>query len=339
MLCVAVGALVLGSAFVVVRTTLAGPPSRPLVSPPNRLMRTQLPIATPTAVPGISPATAACQWAGGQRCAPLAHYTTPTRFPLAAPDPAGAHLLTRAQILSMPGFADDTVTASLMTYRQPHAAFPELAAEGPLVVNPDRLVWVVTAYFPHPLTVPFCRYAICPAGVMSRRLATIAASSQVLDAATGDASDQCTGCAVLPPPRATTPIVHHLLPPSNNHVSGQVTVPRTALATLSPSVMRWLRREGISYVVPRVPARFASVTKRRAARAAAAQTPVGRHPTIRALALISPVTAIHPLTAHSIVWAVVLSPVRSPHDTYYVTFVDVRTPTVVGALFHKHSTA
>lgn len=131
----------------------------------------------------------------------------------------------------------------------------------------------------------------------------------------------------------------HLLGPSINHGSGHVALPRRQSATLSIPVMHWLQRQGISYVIPYVPRGFPPVKALAAARAAVMHTPVGPNPTIRELALISPLTAIPPLVAHSIVWAVVLSSAGSPGDKFYVTFVEVRTPRVVGSLLHPHSAA
>ncbi len=131
----------------------------------------------------------------------------------------------------------------------------------------------------------------------------------------------------------------HLIPPSANYVSGHIRLPRQESATLSVPVMKWLRSQGIRYVIPYVPAGFPPVKALSAAQAAAAHTPVGQHPVILQLALISPLTAISPLTPHSIVWAVVLAPKGRPKDAFYVTYVDVRTPRVVGALFHPHSAA
>lgn len=225
-LCIAAAAsaIVLGSALLIGRLSVVAAARTSYVSAPHRSLNQSAPPTTTTAVPAISPATAACQRAGRQKCAPSDYLASPAHFPLASLDPAGARLLTRAQILSMSGFARDTVAASLMTYRQAQAAFPDLAAEGPLVVNPHRVVWVVTAYLPHPISESFCRSISCPPGVASQRRVTIVADSMVLDAMTGDAPDQCRGCAVLPRPHVPAARARHLQAPSINHVSDHIPV-------------------------------------------------------------------------------------------------------------------
>jgi hypothetical protein len=124
----------------------------------------------------------------------------------------------------------------------------------------------------------------------------------------------------------------HLLAPSTNQVAGRIMLPHQVSVTLSARVGQWLRSQGISYVIPRVPAGFPPVKALPAAQAAAAQTPVGAHPTVRELALISPVTALHPLEPHSIVWAVVLARAAGPRDAFYVTFVETQTPKVIGSI-------
>jgi hypothetical protein len=128
----------------------------------------------------------------------------------------------------------------------------------------------------------------------------------------------------------------HLLSPSVNHVAGRIVVPHQDSATLSSGVKTWLQSQGISYVIPRVPHGFPPVKPLAASRAAATHTPVGPHPVIRELALISPLTVLHPLIAHNIYWAVVLSPGGRPRGMVYVTFVEVRTPRVVGSLLRSH---
>ena len=79
-----------------------------------------------------------------------------------------------------------------MTYGQAARAFPALAADSGIVAQ-SRLVWVLTVYFPRPVTFdPGWGPPSAPTTM------TISAMSEVLDAATGTVTDECDGCAVIP---------------------------------------------------------------------------------------------------------------------------------------------
>ncbi len=88
-----------------------------------------------------------------------------------------------------------TAAIAQMTYGQLHTADPALGASS--VVYPGRIIWVVTRYFPHPVTVP---YDNGPAGAPATH--QISAESFVIDAATGDVTDYCQGCAAVPRPHS-----------------------------------------------------------------------------------------------------------------------------------------
>jgi hypothetical protein len=126
----------------------------------------------------------------------------------------------------------------------------------------------------------------------------------------------------------------HLLTPTIYHDPGRIVLPLRDSATLSPHVRRWLRRRGLSYIIPFVPAGFPPVKPLTAERVAVAHTPVGPSPIIQELALIFPLTAISPLRAHEIYWAIAIRPRRGPKGLYYVAFVATRTPTALGSLRH-----
>jgi hypothetical protein len=138
-------------------------------------------------------------------------------------------------------------------------------------------------------------------------------------------------------PLVATARTHHLLPPTINRVSGSITLPKQDSGTLPLPVMNWLRNQGLSYVIPYVPWSVPSDVKLlTVARAAATHTPVGPQPVIRQLAFIAPITAMPPLRAHSIYWAIILSSRGSPSDVYYVACVGLYKPIFVGSLFHAH---
>jgi hypothetical protein len=161
---------------------------------------------------GITPKIAACERAGNFNCNP--NPGSVERFPLAKPDPPGARLLTRRQVLTR--FGDlghlkrgETVVAVRTTYGQIQAAHPALAAASPNVVDPTRIVWVMTWHFAKPVAYQPCRYGYCPP-TASDRTVWIAAWSMVIDAASGQMTDSCDGCAALPlatPRRVTAPRV------------------------------------------------------------------------------------------------------------------------------------
>jgi hypothetical protein len=168
--------------------------------------------ASATKPRGITPKIAACERAGNFNCNP--NPGSVERFPLAKPDPPGARLITRRQVLTR--FGDlghlkrgETVVAVRTTYGQIQAAHPTLAAASPNVVDPTRIVWVMTWHFAKPVAYQPCRYGYCPP-TASDRTVWIAAWSMVIDAASGQMTDSCDGCAALPlatPRRVTAPRV------------------------------------------------------------------------------------------------------------------------------------
>jgi hypothetical protein len=120
----------------------------------------------------------------------------------------GGRLLTGEQVLSRVGGLNhlrkgETLEAVRMTYRQLHAANPELASASRLGVKPDRAMWAITWHFSPPIPYQPCRYASCPA-VAAVRTIRLAASSTLIDARTGQTTDSCTGCAAVPAPRGDT---------------------------------------------------------------------------------------------------------------------------------------
>jgi hypothetical protein len=98
-----------------------------------------------------SHAIVACERSARIVCNPKASRS----FKLRAPNSAGVALLSQQQVLSELGWSGDTVGAALMTYGQAQASFPQLAAEASTVVDPSREVWVITAYFSSPVSVPY----------------------------------------------------------------------------------------------------------------------------------------------------------------------------------------
>ena len=130
---------------------------------------------------------------------PTAFRATRQGFPLAANDPNGAALLTRRQVIEDYGWNGSIVGASLMTYGQAHLRFPGLAAETSIVVNPTRKVWVLTDYLPRPLSKPLGAGWTYVTEV--GRFVEVAQGSAVIDAATGQEPDSCSGCAAVPPPK------------------------------------------------------------------------------------------------------------------------------------------
>jgi hypothetical protein len=114
------------------------------------------------------------------------------RFPLLKPDAAGARLLTESQVLRRSAWsAGDTAGATLMTYGAAAARYPALAADTG-VVSAKRLVWLVTVYFSKPVNEPYAG-GYGPQGRASTM--KISRESAVIDAATGQVTDSCLGCA------------------------------------------------------------------------------------------------------------------------------------------------
>lgn len=125
---------------------------------------------------------------------------------LTAPDPSGARLFTRRQILC--SFGDlralrpgEIVAVERTTYRRAQAEHPALAAASPSLVNPSRVVWLITWYYPKPIAYRPCQYGSCPPSAPDR-VVHISATSMVIDAATGSMTDSCDACTAAPRPRA-----------------------------------------------------------------------------------------------------------------------------------------
>jgi hypothetical protein len=114
-----------------------------------------------------------------------------TRFPLINPAAPGSTPLTEQQVVGRSAWRGDVVRARLMTYGQASRAYPALAASA--VVAPSRPVWVLTVYFATPITIDTGYGPPSAPATM-----TISAMSEVVDATTGTATDQCEGCAVIP---------------------------------------------------------------------------------------------------------------------------------------------
>ena len=157
----------------------------------------------PAPPPGITPRIAACQRAGKLVCNPRG---VVDKFPLARPDPAGARFLTGQEVLSRYGGLGhlrkgETVEAVRMTYGRLHAVNPALASATRLLVDPSRIMWAITQYFSPPIPYQPCRYDSCPSSAgPPYRTIYLSASSTVIDALTGKATDSCTGCAAIPRP-------------------------------------------------------------------------------------------------------------------------------------------
>lgn len=157
--------------------------------------RTTAQISRPTASParsvsaasshGMNPKMVACE-----RRSAVCNPAALKEFPLDRRVPAGTPLLTRQAVLSELGLTSSITTARRTTYRQIQAADPALAASS--IIYPARIVWVVTRFFPKPVTVPQTYGP--PSAPTSIK---ITAESFVIDAATGDITDSCEGCAAL----------------------------------------------------------------------------------------------------------------------------------------------
>jgi hypothetical protein len=121
------------------------------------------------------------------------------RLPLRGADPAGATLLTEAQAIAQVGWqSGDSVGAVQMTYGQAEAAYPGLASSN--VTDPSRVVWVITRQLAKPVRGRSLRL---PAG---QPVPMISAVTVVIDAATGNETDVCVGCASVPVSAAATRI-------------------------------------------------------------------------------------------------------------------------------------
>jgi|HubBroStandDraft_1064217.scaffolds.fasta_scaffold26459_2 hypothetical protein len=114
-------------------------------------------------------------------------------YPLTSPMAHGARLLTEQQVVARYGGGGDIVRARLMTYRQAATAFPALAASA--VIDRSREVWVLTRYYPKPVTVPFAGGYGPPGEPATEQISAV---SVVIDATTGTVTDSCLGCAVIP---------------------------------------------------------------------------------------------------------------------------------------------
>jgi hypothetical protein len=149
---------------------------------------TPAPGTTDTAAHAMPSSLVACE-----RSHRVCHRAALARYPLVRPMPRGAGLLTRQQVAGRPGWSGDTVRARLMTYGQAAAAYPALAASA--VIARSREVWVVTVYYPRPVTMPFAGGYGPPGEPATEQVSAV---SEVIDAATGTVTDSCEGCAVIP---------------------------------------------------------------------------------------------------------------------------------------------
>jgi hypothetical protein len=170
-----IGAAVAGAVLIV---TVARP------APSGRVAAAQ-PAVTAHAMPS---AMAACERTS-RVCDPAALRA----YPLTSPMVHRARLLTQQQVVARYGRGGDVVRARLMTYGRAAAAFPALAASA--VIDRSREVWVLTTYYPKPVTVPFAGGYGPPGEPATEQ---ISAFSVVIDATTGAVTDSCLGCAVIP---------------------------------------------------------------------------------------------------------------------------------------------
>jgi hypothetical protein len=126
---------------------------------------------------------------------------------LSSPDPAGARLFTRKQVLCSFGSLrwlkpGEVVAVQRTTYGRAQRAHPALLGSSPNVVDPNRIVWLMTWYYAMPVRYHLCQYADCPAPEPDR-IVKINAYSEVINAATGTTTDWCMGCTAAPRPRAS----------------------------------------------------------------------------------------------------------------------------------------
>jgi hypothetical protein len=176
---------VIGTAAVagaVLALTVATPVGRP--APAGRA-----PVARSGASAHAMPsAMVACE-RSSKVCDPAALRT----FPLTSPMARGTRLLTEQQVVARYGGSGDIVRVRLMTYGQAADAFPALAASA--VIDRSREVWVLTRYYPKPVTVPFAGGYGPPGEPATEQISAV---SVVIDAITGTVTDSCLGCAVIP---------------------------------------------------------------------------------------------------------------------------------------------
>jgi len=102
-------------------------------------------------------------------------------------------MLTEQQIIANLGLTGTRYGASLMSYAEAQAQHPELAAAAPSIVDPITQVWVITRYYPKPVTEPV---GSVPAGVPAT--ASVSSESWVIDAVSGHETDGCINCPVIP---------------------------------------------------------------------------------------------------------------------------------------------
>lgn len=132
---------------------------------------------------------ASCQKQHRLICDPAAYRALRSRLPLANPDPRNARrgvasMLTEQQAVASMNWTSDNVAAELMTYGEAHAKWPDLAAATSILIDPSRLVWVMTKYLPEPVAIaPFTTT------FFSGTAQEVSAYSVVIDAVTGDETD------------------------------------------------------------------------------------------------------------------------------------------------------
>ena len=141
--------------------------------------------APPPTAHGISTRLSACE-----RSHPVCDPAAFKKLPMTGPDPADAVLLSRRQVLAEFARPGISVAAVRTTYGAVRASDPELAASD--VIFGSRIVWVVTQYLSHPI---IDQGADIPLGARLKRINKI---SYVIDAATGQETDYCLGCAAVP---------------------------------------------------------------------------------------------------------------------------------------------
>ena len=115
------------------------------------------------------------------------------------PDAAGGEaLMTESQAIAAVGWQPgEQVGAQEMTYEQASSAYPDLAGEA--FIDPTRLVWIVTLYFPAPVESSWAP----PPGIGATTLPDFSSATIVIDAATGTEKDWCQGCSTIPASAAT----------------------------------------------------------------------------------------------------------------------------------------
>jgi hypothetical protein len=94
----------------------------------------------------------------------------------------------------------EIVAVQRTTYGRAQAVHPALLGSSPNIVDPSRIVWLMTWYYAKPVRYHLCQYADCPSPEPDR-IVKIRAYSEVIDAATGTTTDWCMGCTAAPRPR------------------------------------------------------------------------------------------------------------------------------------------